>query len=65
MNGQFIFRCYLHYGCDLHLVCILMGSSLFTLSLDIAEDYDVLITSSVDCTVRMWTMEGHFIGNIS
>ncbi|XP_028397733.1 WD repeat-containing protein 64-like [Dendronephthya gigantea] len=31
-------------------------------SLDISEEYHVLLTSSVDCTVRMWTLNGHFIG---
>ena len=31
-------------------------------SLDISEEYDALLTSSVDCTVRMWTLNGHFIG---
>ncbi|XP_046853202.1 WD repeat-containing protein 64-like isoform X2 [Xenia sp. Carnegie-2017] len=30
--------------------------------LDIGETYDVLLTSSIDCTVRLWTMNGHFIG---
>ncbi|KAK3718085.1 hypothetical protein QZH41_005720 [Actinostola sp. cb2023] len=30
--------------------------------IEIAEVYGVLLTSSVDCTVRAWTWEGHFIG---
>lgn len=25
---------------------------------------DVLMTASVDCTVRLWTMDGHFIGTL-
>jgi len=32
------------------------------LSLDFAEEHRALITSSIDCTVRLWTLEGHFIG---
>ena len=23
---------------------------------------EILLTTSLDCTVRLWTMEGHFIG---
>ena len=44
----------------------IINSSLFSLtvycSLDICEEYETLLTSSVDCTVRMWTLNGHFIG---
>lgn len=28
----------------------------------LVEDRNCLMTSSTDCTVRLWTMEGHFIG---
>ena len=31
-------------------------------SIELAEDYDLLLTSSTDCTVRVWTTEGHFVG---
>lgn len=41
--------------------CIKLFPSVFC-SLDISEEYDALLTSSVDCTVRMWTLNGHFIG---
>ena len=23
---------------------------------------EILLTASLDCTVRLWTMEGHFVG---
>jgi len=26
------------------------------------ENQNCLITSSTDCTVRLWTLDGHFIG---
>ena len=35
---------------------------VYVSSLDISEEYGTLLTSSVDCTVRMWTLNGHFIG---
>ena len=30
--------------------------------IDLVEQNKVLLTSSSDCTVRMWTIEGHYIG---
>jgi len=30
--------------------------------IDLVEDYELLLTSSTDCTVRVWTIEGHFVG---
>ncbi|XP_033123836.1 uncharacterized protein LOC117122395 [Anneissia japonica] len=32
--------------------------------MDLVEDHDIVITSSVDCTVRLWTTEGHYIGTL-
>ena len=34
-------------------------------SIDLVEQNKVLLTSSSDCTVRMWTTEGHYIGETS
>ncbi|XP_060601618.1 WD repeat-containing protein on Y chromosome-like isoform X3 [Ruditapes philippinarum] len=31
-------------------------------SLALVEEHKLLISASVDCTVRMWNMEGHYIG---
>eukprot|EP00794_Sanderia_malayensis_P006938 gene6938-7717_t len=31
-------------------------------SIELVEDYDILLTSSSDCTVRAWTTDGHFVG---
>ncbi|XP_070198273.1 cilia- and flagella-associated protein 337-like isoform X3 [Littorina saxatilis] len=33
-------------------------------SIDLVEQNKVLLTSSSDCTVRMWTIEGHYIGTL-
>ncbi|XP_041358198.1 WD repeat-containing protein on Y chromosome-like [Gigantopelta aegis] len=30
--------------------------------LELVEDYNVVLTGSVDCAVRMWTMDGEYIG---
>ncbi|XP_032235242.2 WD repeat-containing protein on Y chromosome isoform X2 [Nematostella vectensis] len=30
--------------------------------IELIEAYDVILTSSIDCTVRAWTWQGHFIG---
>ena len=32
-------------------------------SLTLVEEHKILLSSSVDCTVRMWNLEGHYIGN--
>ena len=34
-------------------------------SLTMVEEHKILLSSSVDCTVRMWNMEGHYIGRMS
>ena len=34
-------------------------------AIDLVEQNKVLLTSSSDCTVRMWTTEGHYIGETS
>ena len=34
-------------------------------AIDLVEQNKVLLTSSCDCTVRMWTTEGHYIGETS
>ncbi|KAH3841539.1 hypothetical protein DPMN_115005 [Dreissena polymorpha] len=31
-------------------------------AISLVEAHKLLITSSVDCTVRMWNMEGHYVG---
>nr|XP_054754584.1 LOW QUALITY PROTEIN: uncharacterized WD repeat-containing protein alr3466-like [Lytechinus pictus] len=31
-------------------------------SMNLVEERSVLITSSLDCTVRLWTTEGHYVG---
>ena len=31
-------------------------------SLTLVEEHKILLSSSVDCTVRMWNMDGHYIG---
>ena len=31
-------------------------------SATLVESFNCLMTSSSDCTVRLWTLEGHFIG---
>ena len=31
-------------------------------SMDIIENENLLLTSSMDCTVRLWTLEGEYIG---
>jgi len=28
----------------------------------LVEDQHLLVTSSVDCTVRVWTLTGHYVG---
>ena len=30
--------------------------------MDLVESHNILITTSLDCTVRLWTTEGHYIG---
>ncbi|XP_072171177.1 cilia- and flagella-associated protein 337-like [Diadema setosum] len=31
-------------------------------SMSLVEEHSILITSSLDCTVRVWTTEGHYVG---
>ncbi|XP_041461483.1 WD repeat-containing protein on Y chromosome-like isoform X2 [Lytechinus variegatus] len=31
-------------------------------SMNLVEEHSILITSSLDCTVRLWTTEGHYVG---
>lgn len=31
-------------------------------SIDLAEDKGLVITASTDCCVRLWTMQGRYIG---
>lgn len=31
-------------------------------SIEIVEEWNVLVTSSLDCAVRLWTLEGQYIG---
>ena len=31
----------------------------------LAEDHQLLITSSLDCTVRVWTLSGHYVGMLA
>ncbi|XP_012936713.1 WD repeat-containing protein on Y chromosome [Aplysia californica] len=33
-------------------------------SMDLVESSNVLITASNDCTVRLWTTEGHYVGTL-
>ncbi|XP_055893432.1 WD repeat-containing protein on Y chromosome-like isoform X2 [Biomphalaria glabrata] len=33
-------------------------------SMDLVESNNVLVTSSSDCTVRLWTHQGHYIGTL-
>ncbi|XP_050415483.1 WD repeat-containing protein on Y chromosome [Patella vulgata] len=32
--------------------------------IDLVEEQNVLLTASSDCTVRLWTLEGHYIGTL-
>ncbi|XP_022086406.1 WD repeat-containing protein on Y chromosome-like isoform X1 [Acanthaster planci] len=33
-------------------------------SMNLIQAHNVLITSSLDCTVRLWTTEGHYVGTL-
>ena len=35
------------------------------MSLTKVEEHKILLSSSVDCTVRMWNMDGHYIGMLN
>ena len=33
-------------------------------SIELVEERNVLVTSSSDCAVRLWTLEGQYIGKV-
>ncbi|XP_013403706.1 WD repeat-containing protein on Y chromosome-like [Lingula anatina] len=33
-------------------------------NIDVIEEHKMMISSSLDCTVRLWTIEGHYVGTL-
>ena len=47
---------------NVFVVCLFVCLFVCFTSVEPVETFDVLLTASLDSTVRMWTWEGHFVG---